>query len=338
MTAMTLSVGVACMTSLLCLLSMPRPCQGHGYLYDPPARSTVWRHAQFAKYVPRNPTDNELNCGGRGHKCPLCGDKITNRENEVGGVYADRHWRPVTANWTQGEDVVIKVRLTAHHKGWQQFKLCPTNDFGVEATQPCLDQHPVYSKDSPSELHYDMTEKHEWYNVTFTLPKDVTCDLCVLQWKYRAANSWGYDPKTGKSGPGVGVQEEFYGCADVSIKPSSGAQPAPAQTQAPTSAPAATAAPVTPRPTTPRPAAPVVTTPRPTAAPKPVTSAPRPTQPMPNVMNFCRDYQLDDGIHIDPTSCSHYMECNKGNTVRMSCPVGTGFSPRYRTCDADFAC
>merc|ERR1739844_435846 len=105
-----------------------------------------------------------------------------------------------------------------------------------------------------------MTEKHEWYNVTFTLPKDVTCDLCVLQWKYRAANSWGYDPKTGKSGPGVGVQEEFYGCADVSIKPSSGAQPAPAQTQAPTSAP-------------------VVTTPNPPAAPKPpVTSAPRPTQ------------------------------------------------------------
>merc|ERR1712154_268592 len=101
---------------------------------------------------------------------------------------------------------------------------------------------------------------------------------------------------------------------------------APAPTPVPT-----TAAPVTPRPTTPRPAAPVVTTPRPTAAP-------RPTQAMPNVMNFCRDYQLDDGIHIDPTSCSHYMECNKGNTVRMSCPVGTGFSPRYRTCDADFAC
>ena len=48
------------------------------------------------------------------------------------------------------------------------------------------------------------------------LPSDLECDHCVLQWRYHCANSWGSD-ETG-SGLGKGYQEEFYGCADISVK------------------------------------------------------------------------------------------------------------------------
>lgn len=35
--------------------------QGHGKLWEPPARSTMWRRGFN---TPRNANDNELNCGG----------------------------------------------------------------------------------------------------------------------------------------------------------------------------------------------------------------------------------------------------------------------------------
>lgn len=42
-----------------------------------------------------------------------------------------------------------------------------------------------------------------------------------LQWKYNTANSWGRDTRSGKSCVGCGPQEQFYGCADVSISAAS---------------------------------------------------------------------------------------------------------------------
>ncbi|CAF0926589.1 unnamed protein product, partial [Brachionus calyciflorus] len=36
-------------------------------------------------------------------------------------------------------------------------------------------------------------------------------------WKYHTGNSWGVNPKTGKSCLGCGAQEEFYGCSDISV-------------------------------------------------------------------------------------------------------------------------
>ena len=308
-----LCVGVVCL--------MPRPTAGHGWLHVPPGRSSVWRFPQWKGMVPKNINDNELNCGGlgnqnkHGYKCGLCGDPVQGpRENEVGGKYANAQWRPIVANYTQGQEFPVSIRMTAHHKGWMSIKLCPTNDFSKEATLDCMEQH--YATLPGGGTQYDMTVKHNWYNVTFVLPKDLTCDLCVLQWRYHAGNNWGIDPATGKGGQGLGPQEEFYGCADVSIKPNAPATPKPTSP-----------APTTPKPVTARP-----TTPRPTTTARPATQSPL------KMMTFCKDYQLDDGVHIDPTSCKHYVECNKGHTVRMSCPQGTGFSPRYRTCDADFAC
>merc|ERR1712106_213817 len=49
------------------------------------------------------------------------------------------------------------------------------------------------------------------------LPSDVTCDRCVLQWTYKAGNTWGYCPD-GTADVGCGPQEWFRNCGDISIK------------------------------------------------------------------------------------------------------------------------
>lgn len=52
----------------------------------------------------------------------------------------------------------------------------------------------------------------------YLLPKGMTCNQCVLQWRYIAANSWGGPcPDGTKEGLGCGPQEEFRACSDVAI-------------------------------------------------------------------------------------------------------------------------
>ncbi|KAI3382833.1 hypothetical protein SNEBB_002042 [Seison nebaliae] len=54
------------------------------------------------------------------------------------------------------------------------------------------------------------------------LPLGLTCDNCVLRWKYFCGNSWGceLDEKLNKERCCIGCgdkQEQFYGCADIAI-------------------------------------------------------------------------------------------------------------------------
>ena len=55
-----------------------------------------------------------------------------------------------------------------------------------------------------------------WYDLELQLPKNLTCDRCVLQWRYHGGNNWGCDGP-GDCGIGKGPQEEFVNCADITI-------------------------------------------------------------------------------------------------------------------------
>ena len=46
---------------LMCTAAILNGADGHGMLWEPPGRSTMWRRG-FK--TPMNPNDNELNCGG----------------------------------------------------------------------------------------------------------------------------------------------------------------------------------------------------------------------------------------------------------------------------------
>ncbi|CAG5125719.1 unnamed protein product [Candidula unifasciata] len=192
------------------MLAMLPPVDGHARLWEPPGRSTMWRR-EFG--TPVNYQDNELFCGGfehqvqLGYKCGVCGDPFDGRrDNEAGGKYATG---VITRTYRQGQNVTFQVDLTANHKGYFEFKICPTNDPKKQETQECFDPYPP---------------DNALRSISVTLPKDLTCEFCVLQFRYHAGNSWGTDPD-GKSCIGCGNQEEFYGCSDIRILPHSSSQP-----------------------------------------------------------------------------------------------------------------
>ncbi|XP_059162986.1 uncharacterized protein LOC131946310 [Physella acuta] len=193
--------------------------EGHGRLMDPPARNSMWRLG-FAN--PVNYNDNELYCGGRmtqwarnNGKCGVCGDAHHGkREHEAGGKYANGI---IAREYKQGDVIDVTVHITANHKGFFEFRICPVQDPKVEVTQECLDKNLLEKADGNGTRYMLLDgQSNQFFNVSLRLPADLTCKQCVIQWKYRTGNTWDKD-ETGKFCVGCGPQEEFYNCADVTI-------------------------------------------------------------------------------------------------------------------------
>lgn len=204
------------MVIMCCIKSI----QAHGKLADPVSRSSMWR---LGYKTPQNYEDNQLFCGGvqvqyekNGGKCGVCGDPYDGaRENEVGGKYANGI---IVRNYTMGQLMKARVDLTANHKGWFMFDLCPKKRYEDKETEECFEKHPLKIA-TTGAVHFPV--KGEWGSksivVPLNLPKNVACNFCVFRWKYNAGNSWGVDPVTKKGCVGCGNQEQFYGCADIKI-------------------------------------------------------------------------------------------------------------------------
>lgn len=174
--------------------------------------------------MPANYDDNQLFCGGlshqlsQGYRCGVCGDPWDGeRENEAGGKYATGQ---ISRGYHQGSNITVTVQITANHMGFFEFKVCPVNDPEVRATQQCLDQYPLNMADG-SGVRFPITSAMgaATVNIPVTLPVELVCTQCVLQWRYHAGNNWGTDPEDGRQCVGCGPQEEFYGCADIQIVP-----------------------------------------------------------------------------------------------------------------------
>merc|ERR1712168_72139 len=192
---------------------------GHGRLTKPPARGTAWR---YGFNTPPNYNDHELFCGGfprqwnvNGGKCGICGDPYDGRrDHEAGGRYATG---TIVAEYKQGEVIPITVQLTANHKGYFEFSLCPHNNIHVPATQECFDQYILQLADG-SGTRRPISSTVTTSKTSVKLPDGATCSQCILRWKYNTATRNGRDPETGEYGPGLGPQEQFWGCADITIR------------------------------------------------------------------------------------------------------------------------
>lgn len=189
---------------------------GHGRLIDPPARNAAWR---FGHGTPQHYTDNELNCGGfsrqwhtNGGKCGVCGDPYDKKNPEFvhPGKYATGK---ILKAYKRGQQIEVKVDLTSNHRGYFVFTV------GKLVQQPfSSDQltHEVLLLDG--KKGYDLpSPASKVFTVKLRLPADLTCDHCVLQWKYTAGNNWGCDPD-GTCGLGHGPNETFINCADIKIE------------------------------------------------------------------------------------------------------------------------
>ncbi|XP_022655374.1 uncharacterized protein LOC111247988 [Varroa destructor] len=195
--------------------------KSHGRILEPPGRSSAWRTGYSA---PINYDDDQLYCGGftRQHnvnegRCGICGDAWdtpTPRENEDGGLYGTRR---VYRTYSKDETVDVTIEITAHHKGYFEFRLAPAwSNNGT--TQAELDKHLLYIEESKS-TRYTLPpgSGNGLYEFRVRLPTNVTCERCVMQWHWWTGNRWDICPD-GRGQLGCGPQETFRGCSDIAIR------------------------------------------------------------------------------------------------------------------------
>ncbi|XP_045185095.2 uncharacterized protein LOC123543096 [Mercenaria mercenaria] len=207
------------------LLSQTGHVTSHGRLIQPAQRSSAWR---FGYDNPINYNDNELFCGGAGvqwnsennGRCGVCGDPFNaavKPNEDINGTYVKNG--VITGSYVKGDVLNTKVDITAYHRGWFEFRLCPLATPNTKVTQECLNQTLLKVENSnTSRIILDDVKVGsgvEVYNINLQLPPTITCERCVLQWKYNTGNSWGCESKG--CCIGCGRQENFVNCADIKI-------------------------------------------------------------------------------------------------------------------------
>ncbi|XP_013399279.2 uncharacterized protein LOC106165573, partial [Lingula anatina] len=169
--------------------------------------------ASFSNHQANQPKSGKNQWGLHGGKCGVCGDPYQGpRQNEAGGKYANGI---IVRNYARGQEIEVKVEITANHKGWFEFRLCLHNSPRTRISQQCLNQHLLHITGHGTRFTIPTTLGVVALRVQ--LPPEVTCRQCVLQWKWHSGNNWGTDRQTRQGCLGCGPQEEFYGCSDVSI-------------------------------------------------------------------------------------------------------------------------
>lgn len=146
----------------------------------------------------------------------MCGDPWNGpKPNEPPGKYANGI---IVRKYSPGDVITVVVELTANHKGWMEFKLCPNDDPSKTVTQQCLDRYVLPIAETRAR-RYNVPNEDGYQNIRIKLllPQHIKCKACVFQWMYNAGNSWGTDKDTGRQCLGCGNQEQFYGCADIAI-------------------------------------------------------------------------------------------------------------------------
>lgn len=309
--------------------------QGHGRILEPPGRSSYHLLTNDAEIdqslVVPNYNDNQLFCGGlhtqiaNEYKCGVCGDDYRDarpRANELGGRYGSTGLIPRT--YEQGDLFDVKVQLTAHHKGFFEFKLCEMKPGMTTEDESCFDMESSIIELENGGTKWDVTEKHPttYYESTLRLPDSLSCEHCVLQWRYHTGNSWGCDDSG--CGLGLGHQEEFYGCADIKINPRDGARPS-------TSPVTKTTNPAT-KTTTTKAATKTTTTKATTKSTISVTTKTvAPTADVDDIDHFCTGQ--GNGMYPHPHDCQKFIQCSNGATFVRTCSNGLLFDPAINNCN-----
>ena len=73
-------------------------------------------------------------------KCGICGDAFDERikpHEAPGGIFATG---TIVRTFRPGQVIPITLQLTAVHKGFYEFKLCPNNNPRQDPSQECFDR------------------------------------------------------------------------------------------------------------------------------------------------------------------------------------------------------
>lgn len=73
-------------------------------------------------------------------KCGICGDaydELIKPHEAPGGVFATG---TITRSYSEGQIIPVTIDITALHKGYYEFKICPNNNVKKDPSQECFDR------------------------------------------------------------------------------------------------------------------------------------------------------------------------------------------------------
>ena len=174
--------------TLLFLLTWTPQVSAHARLMEPPSRASMWR---LGYDNPPDFNDHQGFCGGFKHQygraggqCGICGDPADAwpRQHEApGGRFANGI---ITRQYRPGQDIVVKIDVTANHKGFFMFKLCSNNNTVQDPVQSCFDETVLRVVPSGEDRYYLTTFNTGVFTLKLRLPHHVWCSQCILQWTY----------------------------------------------------------------------------------------------------------------------------------------------------------
>lgn len=115
--------------------------------------------------------------------------------------------------YKQGETITVTTKITANHKGYMVYKICPVNDKSNKVIQSCLDKwgqlplglslsywfwyivqhrycwrYPLTDLDGNQKIsvYKALGDSPGTIKTQLRLPASLTCSQCVVQWTYTA--------------------------------------------------------------------------------------------------------------------------------------------------------
>lgn len=279
-------------------------------------------------------------------KFGVCGDKVDGNEHLKGGEYYNN--ATIVATYKQGGVIDVGLTMVAHHNGFMELHICDVAKCpGGDISQRCFalghcrqlkrrknricdsgqskDCGPI-DRNYPGRWYLPCSREnprigYEFYGsdgtILYELPEDLTCEHCVIQWYWTAANfcnppgtveyfqgpdapqNWGRcRGQAGSVGGfnankrecGTRFPEEYAQCADIRVEPRKGT--VPRESSSASFVPSATSIPSSDPPPTPMP--PVAAwTPEPSASTPPM--APMPEANAPDNRRPQGDYKYSRG-------------------------------------------
>eukprot|EP00730_Choanoeca_flexa_P004803 TRINITY_DN11804_c3_g7_i1.p1 TRINITY_DN11804_c3_g7~~TRINITY_DN11804_c3_g7_i1.p1 ORF type:complete len:1086 (+),score=147.66 TRINITY_DN11804_c3_g7_i1:103-3258(+) len=236
---------MACKLILLALLAtLSHFADAHGMMTKPAARSSCPSCNNYCPHCMNAGGPGQVRANTPGGRWPAVDTEVTAVRrglcgDPAGGPQPYLTAGPVAATYQMGQVIDVEMRITAHHQGHIELRLC---DNANSLTQTCLNTHHLRRVDT-DESPIDPLHPDRWYlppntggyssqfnyHAQYQLPANLTCSNCVIQWWYVTANSclppdykrfdfpssawW----SSGLPACGATYGEEFWNCADIAI-------------------------------------------------------------------------------------------------------------------------
>lgn len=117
-------------------------------------------------------------------KCGICGDAYSGlRDHETGGFYARNI---TTRTYAPGSPIDVVIDIVTNHGGRFKFDMCWRNETSERETEDCFEKLQLVNG---SYIYHIPSNENQSFKrvIQVQLPRDRTCDKCVLRWHWEAS-------------------------------------------------------------------------------------------------------------------------------------------------------